>query len=147
MERRLKAAKRDFGSLGGLWLGYGSLRILEVAAIVAFSSSLRLMWGALLERVPNPVPWMTAFDVAMVLIVAWAVVSAFFAFVAGVTLRREPASRTDGIIAALLALPDLPFGIVLGAFTLVALTRSSAVPQSSKPQSHIVIPLVPQRSR
>lgn len=141
----MKPESRDFQTLGVLWLIYGCLRVAQVAAIVVFSGTLALMWGALLDRVPSPLAWMTAFHVALVLIVAWAVVSAFFSFVAGFAMLRHWApSRVDSIAASLLALPDLPFGVVLGVYTLLAVTRTSVAQERPKPQSHIVIPLVPQ---
>lgn len=143
----MKPESRDFQALGVLWLIYGCLRVAQVAAIVVFSGTLALMWGALLDRVPNPLAWMTTFHVALVLIVAWAIVSAFFSFVAGTAmLRHWTPSRVDSVVASLLALPDVPFGVVLGVYTLLAVTRTSAAQERSKSQSHIVIPLVPQRT-
>ncbi|HTZ74440.1 MAG TPA: hypothetical protein VMB47_11000 [Candidatus Aquilonibacter sp.] len=145
----MKPEKRDFRTLGILWLAYGCLRIAEVAVIVVFSGTFALMWGALLDRVPSPLLWMTAFHVGLVLAAAWCIVSAFFSFVAGIALMRNwTPGRVDTVIAALLALPDLPFGVILGVYTIVALmARTAAVPERPRTQSHIVIPLVPQGSR
>lgn len=141
----MKPESRDFQTLGVLWLIYGSLRVAQVAAIVVFSGTLTLMWGALLDRVSSPLAWMTAFHATLVLIVAWAIVSAFFSFVAGIAMLRhfEP-SRADSVVASLLALPDLPLGVVLGVYSLLAVTRTSAAQERLRSQSHIVIPLVPQ---
>ena len=144
----MKSDTRESQKAGILWLGYGCLRIAQVAFIVAFSGTLSLMWGALLERVPNPLAWMAAFHVFLVLAAAWCIVSGFFSFVAGFALlRHSPASKADTLIAALLALPDLPFGIVLGVYTLLALVPRPTLVQERRQQSHIVIPLVPQGSR
>lgn len=143
----MKPESKDFQTLGVLWLIYGCLRMAQVAAIVVFSGTLALMWGALLDRVPNPLAWMTAFHVVLVAVVAWAIVSAFFSFVAGIAmLKRWAPSRVDSIVASLLALPDWPFGVVLGVYTLLAVTRTSAAQERPRSQSHIVIPLVPQGS-
>lgn len=141
----MKPESRDFQTLGVFWLIYGCLRVAQVAAIVVFSGTLALMWGALLERVPSPLAWMTTFHVALVFIVAWSIVAAFFSFVAGLAmLRRWAPSRVDSVVASLLALPDWPFGVVLGVYTLLVVTRTSAAQERPKSQSHIVIPLVPQ---
>jgi hypothetical protein len=141
----MKPESKDFQTLGVLWLVYGCLRVAQVAAIVVFSGTLALMWGVLLDRVPSPLTWMTAFHVALVLIVAWSIVSAFFSFVAGLAmLRHWTPSRVDSVVASLLALPDWPFGVVLGVYTLLVVTRTAAVQERPKSQSHIVIPLVPQ---
>ena len=145
----MKPEKRDFRTLGILWIAYGCLRIVEVAVIVAFSGTFTVMWGALLDRVPSPLPWMTAFHVGLVLAAAWCIVSAFFSFVAGIALLRNwTPGRADTLVAGLLALPDLPFGIILGVYTIAALVaRAAVVPERPRSQSHIVIPLVPQGSR
>jgi hypothetical protein len=147
-ERMMKSDTRESQKAGILWLAYGCLRVAQVAFIVVFSGTLSLMWGALLERVPDPLAWMAAFHVFLVVAAAWCIVSGFFSFVAGFALLRHwPASRVDMLIAALLALPDLPFGIVLGVYTLLALLPRPTLVQERRSQSHIVIPLVPQGSR
>jgi hypothetical protein len=145
----MRIETRDFRTLGVLWLIYGCLRVVVVAAIVVYSATLALMWGALLNRVPDALAWMTAFHVALIFIVAWCIISAFFSFVAGVALmRRRSPARMDTLVAALLALPDLPLGIILGVYTIAALLPRMPVAED-RPQSHshIVIPLAPQGSR
>ena len=145
----MKIEARDYRTLGVLWLIYGCLRVVAAAALLVWSGTLALMWGALLNRVPNPLTLMTAFHVALVLAVAWCIISAFFSFVAGITLmRRTMPARMDTLVAALLALPDLPFGIILGVYTITAILPRTLVSQPGKPStSHIVIPLTPQGTR
>ena len=145
----MKIEARDFRTLGTLWLVYGCLRVIVVAAIVVYSGTLALMWGSLLNRVPDPLTLMTVFHVVLVLAVAWCIISAFFSFVAGVALmRRSAPARMDTLVAALLALPDLPLGIILGVYTIaVLLPRASASQESLPSRSHIVIPLASQGSR
>jgi hypothetical protein len=145
----MKPETRDFRTLGALWFAYGCLRVIAAAALVIYSGTLTLMWGALLNRVPNPLVLMTAFHVLLVLVVAWCIISAFFSFVAAVALmRRWPPARMDTLVAALLALPDLPLGIVLGVYTIaVLLPRTALVAERPQSHSHIVIPLAPQSSR
>ena len=145
----MKIDVRDYRTLGVLWLIYGCLRVIAAAGLLVWSGTLALMWGALLNRVPNPITLMTAFHVALVLAVAWCIISAFFSFVAGMTLmRRTMPARMDTLVAALLALPDLPFGIILGVYTIAAILPRTLVSQPGKPsQSHIVIPLTPQGTR
>jgi hypothetical protein len=144
----MRIESRDFRTLGFFWLLYGCLRVVAVAAILVYSGTLALMWGALLTRVPDPLTLMTVFHVALVLVVAWCIISAFFSFVAGVTLMKSSApARMDTLVAALLALPDLPLGIILGVYTIaVLLPRVAVAEERPKPQS-VVIPLTPQRSR
>jgi hypothetical protein len=145
----MKIEARDYRTLGVLWLLYGCLRVIAVAALLIWSGTLALMWGALLNRVPNPLTLMAAFHVALVCVVAWCIISAFFSFVAGVTfLRQQMPARMDTLVAALLALPDLPLGIILGVYTIAAIMPRTPLPQRGEPEhSHIVIPLTPQSTR
>lgn len=145
----MKIESQDFKALGVVWLFYGCLRIVAVAALLVYSGILALMWGALLSRVPNPLAWMTAFHVVLVFVVAWCIIAAFFSFVAGIALmRRSVPARMDTLVAALLALPDLPLGIVLGVYTIaVLLPRSPVMQTRSESHSHVVIPLAPQGTR
>jgi hypothetical protein len=145
----MKLESRDYRTLGVLWLIYGCLRVVAVAGLLIWSGTLALMWGSLLNRVPNPLTLMTVFHVALVFVVAWCIISAFFSFVAGIVLmRRSMPARMDTLVAALLALPDLPFGIILGVYTIgVLLPRTAQLQPVAPPQSHIVIPLTPQSTR
>jgi hypothetical protein len=145
----MKPETRDFRTLGVLWLAYGCLRVIAAAALVVYSGTLALMFGALLNRVPDPLALMTLFHVAFVIAVAWCIISAFFSFVAGVALmRRWSPARMDTLVAALLALPDLPLGIVLGVYTIaVLLPRTTVAAERRQSNPQIVIPLAPQGSR
>jgi hypothetical protein len=145
----MKIEARDYRMLGVLWLVYGCLRVVAVAALLVWSGTLALMWGSLLNRVPNPLTLMTAFHVALVCAVAWCIISAFFSFVAGVALmRRSVPARMDTLVAALLALPDLPFGIILGVYTIaVLLPRAQDSQVATRQQTHIVMPLTTQGTR
>jgi hypothetical protein len=145
----MKAEARDYRTLGVLWILYGFLRVIAVAGILVYSGTLALMWGALLTRVPDPLMLMTVFHVALVLVVAWCIIAAFFSFVAGVSLMKATApERMDVLVAALLALPDLPLGIILGVYTIAAmLPRTPAIQEIPQARSHIVIPLASPSSR
>jgi hypothetical protein len=145
----MKTEPRDLRTLGILWMLYGCLRVVAVALIVVYSGTLALMWGALLTRVPDPLMLMTLFHVFLVIGVAWCIVSAFFSFVAGVTLMRGASpARMDTLVAALLALPDLPLGIILGVYTIAALLpRALSTQDATHSRSAVIIPLTPQSSR
>jgi hypothetical protein len=145
----MKSEARDYRTLGILWILYGFLRVVAVAGILVYSGTLTLMWGALLTRVPDPLLLMTVFHVGLVVVVAWCIIAAFFSFVAGVTLMKvSPTARMDILVAALLALPDLPLGIVLGVYTVCAmLPRTPALQERPQSHSHIVIPLASPSSR
>jgi hypothetical protein len=109
----------DQGSLGTLWVIYGVLRIAVAAFLVVFSGTIRLMAGALLTRVPDPFAWMGAFEMLYWTIIAWCVVCAILSFMAaGALLSRRASARRLAILAAFVSLPEIPFGLVLGIYTL-----------------------------
>jgi hypothetical protein len=143
----------NFRTLGILWLVYGCLRIVTVGWLVIYSNTLVLMWGALLNRVPDALGWMAFFHTMLVLVLAWQVISAFFSFAAGFALMPEAASaRTLGLVAAILALPEWPLGVALGAYSLVALlaavpARPQAVASSPSSSSSSSRPATPLRVR
>ena len=138
-------------TLGILWLIYGCSRIAGFAFLLIYSNTLRLMWGALLVRVPNALPWMAFFHVALAIVMAWCVVCAILAFAAGLAiLSRSGTARGLSMTAALVSLPEWPFGIVLGVYTLVSLAslppaRPQPLQTSSPPRP--MTPLLVRESR
>jgi hypothetical protein len=118
---------RRHSTLGILWALYGILCIVMLAYVIVYHATLRLMFGALLVRVPNPYIWMSAFDFWVVGVIILFALSAFFSFLACATLlAASPSSRTWALIAAALALLGPPPGIALGAFTAAILYSSSS---------------------
>ena len=62
---------------------------------------------------------MTAFHVVYSAVIVWSGISAVLGIVAGLTmLASQRGSRILVVAAALLALPELPFGIMLGVYTM-----------------------------
>lgn len=114
-------------TLGTLWFLYGILRIVMAVFLVVFSTTVRLMFGALLVRVPYPLPWMAAFEVIYWIIIAWCIVCAILSFIAAGALFVERRSAGPLVkIAALVSLPEVPFGLVLGVYTLLVFQGSRA---------------------
>jgi hypothetical protein len=111
---------RGFGTL---WLLYGVLRVAMAAFLVVFSATARLMFGALLSRVPNPFTWMSLFEVLYWTIIAWCIACAILSFLAaGALLGHRHSAQRTGMIAALVSLPEIPFGLVLGVYTLLVIS-------------------------
>jgi hypothetical protein len=117
--------------LGVLWIVYGCIQLAVAAWMLIESNSLTLMWGALLNRVPNALAWMSSFHAVFILALAWCVASAFFAFAAGFAgLRGAGSARSLLLVASVLALPEWPLGVALGVYTLVImLSAAPARPQ------------------
>jgi hypothetical protein len=115
------------GRLGVLWAVYGVVRLLIAIVLVLFSGIATVMFGALLTRVPNPFALMSNFHFLYLVLIAWSVASGVFALLsAGALFARMGSARRIAIVAAFLALPELPFGIMLGVYTLVVLLPSDS---------------------
>jgi hypothetical protein len=110
----------NYRTLGVLWLLYGVFRIIGGVWLLIYSPVLTLMWGALLNRVPNPFGWMDLFHVYLVLAIILAAISTIISLLAGATLLTGARSaRTLALIAAFLAIISDPLGVALGVFTIV----------------------------
>jgi hypothetical protein len=107
-------------TLGVLWLIYGIFRVIAAIWMLSFTPVATVMFGALLNRVPNPYPLMSAFHL---IYAGWIVLSAasgIFAVLAGICLLAGAgASRILAVAAALLSVPFIPVGTMLGTYTLV----------------------------
>jgi hypothetical protein len=107
-------------TLGVFWLIYGIFRIIATIWMLSFTPVATVMFGALLNRVPNPYPLMSAFHL---IYAGWIVLSAasgILGILAGISLLSGAgASRILAVAAALLAVPFIPVGTMLGTYTLV----------------------------
>ena len=100
-----------------LWALYGVVCIVKAAWIVVYSSTLTLMWGAVINRVADPFFWMNAFHVWLigaVVVLILAAILAFFMAVAPPSGR----SSTLPVLASVIAILTGPLGIALGAYTM-----------------------------
>lgn len=107
------------GTLGILWLLYGVLCLAHAAWIVVYTSTLTLMWGAIINRVADPFFWMNAFHIWLIAAVIVLVLAGIFSFVAGAALMGGSA-RAFTLIASILAIVTGPLGVALGTYTMVA---------------------------
>src|SRR5580704_5100222 len=88
------------GWLGILWALYGISRLV-------------------ISLVPNPFALMADFHLLYVVMILWNIVSGITALVAAADLlARRRSARSVAILAGFIALPVLPFGIMLGVYTL-----------------------------
>jgi hypothetical protein len=116
---RPAVASRSGRTLGLFWLIYGIVRIIAAVWMLAFTPTATVMFGALLNRVPNPYPLMGAFRL---IYAGWIVLSAasgILGALAGISLLTGAgASRMLAVVAALLSVPFIPLGTMLGTYTL-----------------------------
>jgi hypothetical protein len=106
-------------TLGLFWLIYGVLRTIAAVWMLGFTPTATVMFGALLNRVPNPYPLMSAFHLIYAGWMVLSAVSGIVGILAGISLLAGTgASRILAVVAALLAVPFIPVGTMLGAYTL-----------------------------
>jgi len=114
-------------NLGIMWVLYGLLRLIGALGVFLYSSTLTLMWGALLTRVPNPFTLMDMFHGFLIFAILLGIVAGVVSIIAGLGLMSSGASaRSLGLVAAFLGLINGPLGIALGAYTLVVLVPAGA---------------------
>jgi len=108
--------------LGTCWIIYGFLRLVAAVWLVTFSGTATVMFGALLNRVPNPFSMMTFFHVFYAFLVALSVVCGVLGILGGWTLLAGRRSgRVLTLAAGFLSLSEIPLGLMLGTYTLVVL--------------------------
>ena len=78
------------------------------------------MFGALLNRVPNPFPLMAAFHFFYACAIGLSAIAGVFGLIAGLMLvSGNKSGRLLAIIASVLSVSNLPIGTTLGIYTLV----------------------------
>ena len=113
---------RHLRILGICWVLYGILRIVTAAWLVLFTNTATVMFGALLNRVPDPFSMMNTFHLVYGLLVAVTAVGGILGVLAGAALLADKrAGRTLAIIAAFLSLASIPLGTTLGIYSLIIL--------------------------
>lgn len=110
----------DHRTLGIVWLIFGVVRALGAVWMALYSGTLTVMWGALLNRVPDPLSWMTIFHFFLIAAIVFYVILAIVSFLAGFSLLSRPASAGGiALVAAFLALVSGPLGVAIGVPTIV----------------------------
>lgn len=116
-------------TLGFCWLVYGLLRLLMALCLVLFSPTATVMFGALLSRVADPFALMNDFHIVYIGVVVLSVLCGVFGLLAGLALlANQRAARMLALLAAFLAVSEIPFGTTLGIYTLIVLLPLRGVP-------------------
>jgi hypothetical protein len=114
-------------ALGVFWLIYGVICLVKAAWVILNAAVLTLMWGALLNRVPNPFFWMSVFHFFLLAAVILTIITGVVSFLAGMSLMgRGGSGRTLAIVAGFLGLLTGPLGIALGVYTLILFVPRAA---------------------
>jgi hypothetical protein len=110
------------GILGVCWLIYGIFRLIMGICLIVFSGTATVMFGALLDRVPNPFALMREFHVVYAGIVVLAFLCGVFGVLAGLALlANQGPARTLALLASFFSVSEIPFGTTLGIYTLFVL--------------------------
>lgn len=117
---------RHMRTLGICWVLYGVVRTVTAVWLFVFSSTAALMFGALLNRVPDPFTLMNTFHFLYGLLVAISTICGALGVMAGIALLGGARfGRTLAIVAALLSLSNIPLGTTLGIYSLIVLLDRS----------------------
>jgi hypothetical protein len=113
-------------TLGFLWIVYGIFRLIVGIALILWSGTATVMFGALLARVPDPFSMMTEFHIVYVGVIVLSFLCALLGIFAGLALLANGGSaRMLAILAAFFSVSEIPFGTTLGIYTLVVFLRSN----------------------
>lgn len=114
---------------------YGVIRLIMAVCLFIYSGTATVMFGALLNRVPDPFTLMTGFHVIYIAMIALSAVCGILGIIAGLALLAGNRSgRMLALIAGFLSLSHIPLGTTLGIYTLVALLPIRAAQLHSRSQ-------------
>src|SRR5271170_888617 len=101
-------------TLGGCWIVYGVIRLIMAICLFIYSGTATLMFGALLNRVPDPFSLMTDFHLLYVVMIALSVLCGILGIVAGLALLAGSGSGRGLVLAAaFFSLCEIPLGLTL----------------------------------
>lgn len=114
-------------TLAGLWIVYGVVRLALAALLILYSGTATVMFGALLNRVPDPFTLMSVFHFLYIGMIVLSVVCGILGLLAGLALLGgRQSGRKLALVAAFLSLSNIPLGTTLGIYTLVLLLPPAA---------------------
>jgi hypothetical protein len=121
-DSNLLSPSRQLQTLGTCWIVYGVLRLIWAICLFLFSGTATVMFGALLNRVPNPFALMADFHVLYAAMIVLSAVCGILGILAGLALLAgNRSARMLALIAGVLSLSNIPLGTTLGIYTLVVL--------------------------
>ena len=114
-------------TLGICWIVYGVIRLIMAVCLVIYGGTATVMFGTLLNRVPDPLTLMGVFHFMYTVMIALSAVCGILGLMAGLALLAERRSgRTLALVAGFLSLSNIPLGTTLGIYTLVILLPIAA---------------------
>jgi hypothetical protein len=109
-------------TLGICWIVYGVIRLVLAILLVVYGGTATVMFGALLNRVPDPFTLMGVFHFMYIVMIVLSALCGILGIMAGLALLGgQPSGRTLALVAGFLSLTNLPVGTTLGIYTLIVL--------------------------
>ena len=109
-------------TLGICWIIYGIIRLAMALWLFVFNGTATVMFGALLNRAPDPFTLMSEFHFVYVGLIVLSVLCGVLGLLGGLAMAGGQGSgRSVLILAAFLSLSEMPLGIALGVYTLIVL--------------------------
>jgi hypothetical protein len=128
---------QHFRILGVCWIVYGIICLLAGLWLISFTNTATVMFGALLNRVPNPFALMSDFHLIYSISIALSFICGVIDIVAGLALTAGLSSgRALGLIAGFLSLSSIPLGTTLGIYSLIVLLPINSARTSSAVAEH-----------
>jgi hypothetical protein len=119
-------------TLGSCWIVYGVIRLIMAVCLVVYGRVAALMFGALLNRVPDPFTLLGIFHFLYTVMIVLSVVCGILGLIAGLALLAgQRSGRALALLAGFLSLSNIPLGTTLGIYTLVVLLPSSVASNKS----------------
>ena len=114
-------------TLGICWIVYGVIRLIMAVCLVIYVSTATVMFGTLLNRVPDPLTLMGVFHFMYAVAIALSAVCGILGLMAGLALLAgRQSGRRLALVAGFLSLSNIPLGTTLGIYTLVVLLPIAA---------------------
>lgn len=119
-------------TLGLCWIIYGLYRVAMGVLALMIAPTATVMFGALLQRVPDPFTWMSVFHAVYMGWIGLSFVCGALGILGGLALMR---SARDGrmllLAASCFSLSDLPVGIAISVYTLIVLVAGIPIIQKT----------------
>lgn len=130
-----RSSSGHFRTLAMCWMVYGVIRLIMAVCLFIYGGTATVMFGALLNRVPDPFTMMTGFHILYAVVIALSAACGILGIMAGLALLGGNRSgRTIAIIASFLSLSDIPLGTTLGIYTLIVSLPIVATQLNSRPE-------------
>ena len=116
-------------TLGICWIVYGVIRLIMAVCLVIFGSTATVMFGTLLNRVPDPLTLMDVFHFMYAVMIALSAICGVLGLMAGLALVAERGSgRTFALVAGFLSLSNIPLGYNFGDLHARNVASNSSYP-------------------